>query len=127
MGRLRQLIKPGKLDAGVIALQYLGIIPALFSQTVSAYLAHANAMTPAATGEDEARYPPSRIILAINDKSCSRRPSTERIRPPRTCAVPCVPITSRSIARLEEPRAATRKSVISQCPEPHARDELEYE
>src|SRR6266550_6242577 len=61
-------IKPGNLNARVIRLQNLFVSEALFCQSISADLAHADTMAPAASAKHKLADTTVVVILAINDE-----------------------------------------------------------
>src|SRR6266480_840195 len=58
----------GNLDARVIRLQNLFVSEALFCQSISADLAHADTMAPAASAKHKLADTTVVVILAINDE-----------------------------------------------------------
>src|SRR5207248_1946144 len=56
----------GQFDAGVIRFENLFDVESLLRQAVGAELAHANAVTPAASGEDERGNPIVFVVDAID-------------------------------------------------------------
>ena len=76
------LVELGQFDSRVIGLEDLSVAKTLPGETVSSDLAHADPMTPPATGENKTRDAPVRIVLAIDNEElfaqsqCRSDPST---------------------------------------------------
>src|SRR5882672_4170804 len=66
--RLVLVVKLCEFDAGVVSLQNLLDRKALSRQTVSAHLAHPDAMAPAAPGKNKANDATALAVQAVDDK-----------------------------------------------------------
>src|SRR5260370_35523435 len=62
------LVKPWEFDAGVVSLQDLVNGESLSRQSIRAHLAHADAMAPAAPGENKANDVTALAVQAVDDK-----------------------------------------------------------